>query len=224
MALTENNIIDAVYGLYEGDNTLWETTSDEYLTARMLANAAINIWETYDNTDWRELWTDLTSAADGTKTTTAGTYSYSCPTNFRRAGSWVRIGGTFYSVISPEKVAARALDDGHWVYFAGSNKTGFSLKINPRLTLVTGAVIEYEYFKSATTFTTTTSTTEMSDPYMIVYYIIYRLLKVDGEDFNEEKEMYLSKLDDMRTQNIGGYIGISDPLEETIETSSGFGV
>ena len=53
--LTEQNIIDIVYALYETDTDSWSATSDEYLAARKYSNVAINRWEKYDNTEWREL-------------------------------------------------------------------------------------------------------------------------------------------------------------------------
>jgi len=218
--LSEENIIDAVYALYEGDTTGWDTTSEEYLTARAYCNAAINLWETYDNTNWRELWGTLTAASDGDKTTVAADYSYDCPTNMKKPSSWVRIGGTFYNVISPEKLASYANSDELFVYFTGSEKTGFDLNINPRLTVTAGQTIEYEYYKGATKFTTTTDTTEVPDPYFIVYFVLARLLKNDGEDYGEERDLYESKLDDMQTANISGYIGIPDPMEDI---EGGFG-
>jgi hypothetical protein len=221
--LSENDIIHIVYAMKEGDDDGWETASDEYLAARRYCNVAINIWEFYESTIWRELWSTLTAAADGTKTTTAGTYSYACPTNFVRAGSWVRINGELFSIVVPERVASLTESDSNFVYFTGSIKDGFSLKINPRLTLKTGNVIEYEYYKTATKFTTTTSTTELSDPYFIVYFVLARFLKNDGEDFGDERDMYENKLELMQTTNISGYFGISDPLSETLETQGGFG-
>jgi hypothetical protein len=77
-ALTENDIIDIIYSMYESDTTGWDPLSTEYIVARSLCNAAINQWEGYDNTDWRELWTSFSDAGVESgveKTTTAGTYS-----------------------------------------------------------------------------------------------------------------------------------------------------
>lgn len=222
--LSENEILDIVYALKEGDDDGWEATSDEYLVGRKYCNAAINLWEHYENTIWRELWVTLTAAATGDKTTTAGTYTYDCPTDMRTPASWVRVNGEFFTIVPPEKVASLADSDGHWCYFTGSIKTGFTLNFNSRLTLVTGHVIEYEYYKQATKFTATSSTTELSDPYFIVYFVLARFLKEDGEDYNDERDLYESKLDDMQTANITGLYGIADPMEETLETVGGFGI
>lgn len=226
-ALTENNIIDIVYALYETDDDGWETDSDEYLAARKYANVAINRWEKYDNTQWRELWSTLTAAADGDKTLTAGDYSYDCPTNFLRPGSWVRTGATptFWKVIPPEQVAAKDLsnDTSNFCYFTGNIKTGFDLNFNPNVTLTTGDTIYYEYYKVATKFTAITDTTEMSDPYFIVYYVLYRFLKNDGEDYTDEANQSEDLLENMRTTNLSGYFGIPGQIQEPISSNSGFG-
>lgn len=221
-ALTENEIIDIVYSLYETDTTGWEATDEEYLAARKYANVAIARWESYDNTTWRELWVTLTAAATGDKTLTAGDYSYDCPTNFRRPGSWVRTGSTptFWEVIPPEQAASIGSQAGKYCWFTGNVKDGFDLNFNPNETLTTGDTIYYEYYKTASTFTTTSSTTEMADPYFIVYYILYRFLKNDGEDYSDEANQSEDLLENMRTANMSGLHGIPT----TISTNTqGFG-
>ena len=45
MALTENDIIDIIYALYETDTDGWGTGDDEYLAARKYCNVAISRWE-----------------------------------------------------------------------------------------------------------------------------------------------------------------------------------
>lgn len=228
MALTEENIIDIVYAMYEGDDDGWETTSDEYLAARKYANAAIARWEHYDNTTWRELWGALTAAADGDKTLTAGDYSYDCPTNFIRPGSWVRTGSTptYWQVLSPSELANHDLasDKNYFCYFTGNPKDGYDLNFNNNITLTTGDTIYYEYYKSASTFTATSSTTEMADPYFIVYYILYRMLKNDGEDYSEEYAQAADILENMRVANMSGFAHIPDQILESISANEGFGV
>lgn len=223
MALTENEIIDIVYSLYETDTEGWDTTSSEYLSARNYCNAAIARWEGYMNTTWNELWTKLEDAADGDDTITAGTYAYDCPTNFKRPGSWVRTGDTpqFWTVIQPPKSGSYDGTAEYVCWFTGNAKDGFDLNFNPEVTLTTGDTIAYEYYKTATQFTATTSTTEMSDPYFIVYYVLYRFLKNDGEDFTDDANMSEDLLDNMRTANMTGLFGIHDPVDTM---SEGFGV
>jgi hypothetical protein len=225
-ALTENEIMDIVYTLYETDNTGWDTDSAEYLSGRAFGNAAIRLWERYKNSVWSDLWSTLTAAADGTKTLTAGTYAYTCPTNFRRPASWVRTvdtngAATMWEVIKPQRVAELVDSQENWCYFTGSVKDGFTLHFNSEITLTTGDTINYEYYKTATLFTAITSTTEVSDPYFIVYYILARFLKNDGEDYGEEKQQWMELLDNMWTENITGYFGISDSIP--IVNKYGFG-
>ena len=45
MAKNEESIINDVYYLVEVDSEPWTETDDEYLTARGLANIAINRWQ-----------------------------------------------------------------------------------------------------------------------------------------------------------------------------------
>lgn len=220
-ALTENEILDIVYSLYETDDDGWDTTSAEYLSARVFANAAIRKWENYNNTIWKELWTTLTASTQSSptlvKTITAGTYAYTCPTNFRRPSSWVRTVdtnsvATIWEVVKPERLGELTNSQEKWCYFTGNVKDGFVLNFNSEITLTTGDTINYEYYKYATLFTTTSSTTEVTDPYFIAYYVLARLLKNDGEDYREEQEFWRELLENMRTESITGYFGIDDPI------------
>lgn len=226
--LTENEIIDIVYSLYETSDEGWDSDSDEYLSARKYANAAIARWERYDNTTWRELWSTLTAAATGTKTLTANTYSYSCPTNFLRPSSWVRTGTepTYWRVLTPEKLAQHDMagDTSNFCYFTGNSKDGFYLNFNPKKTLTTGDTIYYEYYKAATTLTATTSTTEVPDPYFIVYYVLARFLKNDGEDYSEEANQAEDLLENMRTTNMSSLFGVPNRISNTLSNNYGFGV
>ena len=220
--LDEQTILRIVYSLTEGDADGWETTSDEYLAARIYANAAIVKWEFYDNTVWRELWTTLTDASDGTKTLTAGTYAYDCPTDMRRPGSFIRTGGTtFWDLIKVENLAKYADTNGKFCWFTGSVKAGFKLNFNPNEVLATGNLIEYEYYKQATTFTAITSTSEVPDPYFIVYYVLARIVKNDGEDNTEELQEADDRLETMRVANMSGYFDVENTIEET--RGEGFG-
>lgn len=223
MALTENQILDIVYALYEGDDDGWETTSDEYLAGRKYCNAAINRWEHYDNTEWRDLFSTLTAAADGDKTTTAGDYSYDCPTNMVRPASWVRTGEQFWEVIPPEKVPQYTDTKAYWCYFTGNVKDGFDLNFNPEINLTTGTTIYYEYYKAATTFDDASDTTEMPDPYFIVYFVLARFLKNDGEDNSEELQEADDRLETMRVANMSGYYSIDDNIDAAATRTAGFG-
>lgn len=220
--LDETAILLQVYYAREGDNTGWAVTDSEYLTGRGYCNAAINRWETYDNTVWRELWTPSAGSTGGVLTTTAGTYAYACPTNMRYPASFVRTISngisTYYIVLPPEKIAVKDDTTDKWVYFTGSIADGFTLHFNPDLTLTTGDTISYEYYKQATTFTAATSKSEMDDPYYIVEFVLSKFYEVDGEDGKSSKAWQIAedKLETMRTRNMSGFQNIIDPIDDVM--------
>jgi hypothetical protein len=226
--MTEQNLLNAIYEMYESDNDHWATTDAEYITGRTYCNRAIARWERYDNTLWRELWGTLTAAADGDKTTTAGDYTYDCPTNMRYPASYVRTvnngTSTYFKVIKPEEVALMDDTSGKWCYFTGSIKDGFTLNFNPDNALTTGDTITYEYYKQASTFTTTTSETEMDDDDFIVYFVLSRLFENDGEDGKASKAFQEAedRLENMRVRNMSAFWNQEDAIQEI--NSDGFGV
>jgi len=225
--MTETQLIAAIYSLYETDNTGWDSGSSEYLTARTYLNAGLQDW--FMRQTWRDLWTTLASSTQVglVKTVTAGTWAYTCPTNFSYPNSWVRTTSgttnTFWQVIPTEMVAKYSSDDGYFCYFTGSVKDGFVLNFNSRVTLVTGDTINYEYYKTPTTYTTTASVSEIPDPYYLVYYALARLLKNDGEDFNLEMQKANEIMDRMEVNNIQGYWDVSNQIEEPLGLGVGFG-
>jgi len=222
--MNETEIIQDVYYLVEIDSDPWTSTDDEYLTARGLANIAINRWAKYDNTIWNELFVTLTASNIlllGDKvTTTANTYN--CPTDFVRPSSFVRIGGGFYDVVPAQKIAELKDSSDRFVYFTGNPKDGYDMNINPNITVESGQTIEYEYYKSVTNFAATTDVTEMSDPYFIVYFIAAHM----GEDGinNDFYTMAEARLEGMRTTNISGLLGISSNINSSLDNDNGFGL
>ena len=223
--MNEENIINAVYYLVEVDSEPWNETDDEYITARGLANIAINRWEKYENTTWSELITNLTDSAvllGGDKVTVASTYSYDCPSDFVRPVSFVRIGGEIYDVKKPEQLAENKDSQSKFVYFTGNPKDGYDLHLNPNLTVTAGEVIEYEYYKSASTFSTTTSESEMSDPYFIVYFVAAHM---GDEGINSDYfQMAEARLEQMKTVSISSLYGVSNDILNSLDTNNGFGI
>jgi hypothetical protein len=223
--MTEKEIIDQIYALYEGDNDLWETDSDEYLVTRRFLNAGVNRWRYYERTDWKELFTDLADATTGSKVTVEDTYNYAAPTNFVRPTSYVKIGTTLFKTIKPPQAIVYQADGNTdaWCYFYGSEKDGFQLKINPLYALTAGNQIDYSYYRTPTEFTATTSVTEMSDPYFLVYYALYRLYKNDSESFQDEFTNAESRLEQMKVDNIAGVENTPDEIVWNNEFQDGFG-
>lgn len=203
--LTESEIIDQIYSTYEVDDTTWSSSDAEYLTARRLCKASIMRWEYLEGVRWNELFTTLTAAADGTKTTTAGTYTYGCPTDMRvppKPEDYVRINGEYYQVIPLSKVQQMKLSTDRFVYFTGSPKLGYTMNVNPNLTLTTSHVIEYEYYKTATYFTTPSSTTEMANPFFIVHDVLSKLYRGDGllTESRDELQIAENLLQEMKAE------------------------
>lgn len=212
-ALTESEIIDLIYAKKEGDSTTWGSTDTEYLTARRLLNAGVYRWEFLEGTRWKELFKKLSDATDGTKTCTAGDYDVTCPTDMRHPpekGSYVRVGGEDVPVISVFEVEQYRDTGSSYCYFTGNVKDGFTLNFNPNMTLTTGASIDYLYYKKATTFTTTTSTTEISDHMFLVHYVLADLYQND-ESASADKQISEALLQQMKSNNME----ITDaPLED----------
>ena len=223
--MDEKEIIDQIYGLYEGDNDLWETTSEEYLVARRYLNAGVNRWRYYERTDWKELFTNLDDAVTGSSVTVADTYVYPAPDDFVRPTSYVKIGTQLFTTIKPAQAIVHQADGNTdaWCYFYGNAKVGFELRINPLFTITAGLAIDYSYYRTPTEFTTTTSITEMEDPYFLVYYVLYRLYKNDAEGFQDEFTNAESRLEQMRVNNIAGIENTPDEIGWNNEFQDGFG-
>lgn len=226
MALTEKNIIDNAYYLLEKGSDLWDTDSDEYLTARGLANIAIGRWEGYENTRWEDLLTSYGDASGVTTTTTAGVYTYTAPSNtlYAPASYVVTVDGsgkrTFWQVIKPKQRFMYQTSD-RVCWFTGNQKSGYVLHFNSGVNLTTGDTIDYDYYKKATLFTATSSTTEVPDPYFVSYYIAAHMAEegIDPETYN----MAEGRLEEMRTKNMSQSFGVSEDIPHTLDFGDGFG-
>lgn len=220
---TEANLIDQIYSSYETDNTTWSSSDAEYLTARRLCNASIMRWEYLEGVRWNELYTTLTSASTGTKTTTAGDYDVACPDDMRvppKPDDYVRVNGEYFQVIPLVKVQQLSGSTSRFCYFTGNPKLGYTLNFNSGLTLTTGHVIEYEYYRNATYLTATTSTTEMSNPMFIVHDVLAKLFRGDGllTESRDELQIAENLLQEMKAENF-------DVIEDLVDGSTdGFGV
>lgn len=177
--MTFADIFTAYYSQFRADSDVPTSTDDEYTVGMRLANEAINYWENYDNAYWKELWTNLQTASTGATTTiTTGTQTYAAPTAFKEAGGNVRVldtgGGILqtYPIIEPHEVQFKGTDDTY-AYFTQAVTGLATLHINPAPTSnLNGKSIDYDYYKTATLFTTGTSTTEMANPYFIVHRML----------------------------------------------------
>lgn len=197
-----DSAIDYINSLYESDSSVPSEGDEDYTVWTSLINIAVNLWENEDGILWKELFVKLEDAADGDKTTTAGDYSYSVPTNFRFPASgyvWLGTGTnkTAFKVIKQEDLALYENDMGNWCYFLMD--TTPTLEFNPNCTLTTGQTINYNYYKKATALTEGTDTFEMSDPMFAVYFVLSELKKEEGD--TSAALVASQKLEGMKTRN-----------------------
>lgn len=227
--MDEQDIINNAFYLLEKDSDPWDTTDDEYTTARGILNMGVVRWENYDNTTWRELWTTLTDAADGDKTVSAADYDYNCPTNMARVGGYVTItpasgDAVFYQVLPPEEVRKYKGTTTNWCYFTGNKSAGFDLHFNPSCTLSTGGTIDYPYYKSATQSSAASTVLEVSDPNFLSYFIAAHMSEssesMDGDFFTVAEGL----LRQMKSLNNSGYWGVPNNIEPAADEYLGFGV
>ena len=218
--MTENEIINAVYYLVEVDSEPWGTADDEYLTARGLANIAIDRWEKYENTTWNELFAKYSDYE--TNNVTTDSYSYNCPDDFIRPCSFVRVNGELYDVKKPQEIASLKESTDKWVYFMGNPNDGYTLNFNPNLTMIPDQTLDFEYYKGATKFATSTDVTEVPDPYFIVYFVAAHM---GDEGINTDYfQMAEARLEQMRSVNMSGLFGVSDNINNSLDSNSGFGL
>ncbi len=174
--------------LYEGDTSTPDSSDDDYTTRTALLNAGIAVWEQEE--DWRELYTTLSASAvglGGDKTTVADQAAYDCPSDFSRLVGYLRVGTTYYNQISPHQVQLYDQDTTtDFFYVTGNPSTGYDVTIHPTPT-TTGDTISYEYYKTASTLSSSSDVPEMSDPMFLVYFALSRLHEADGANYKAQK-------------------------------------
>lgn len=226
--ITETEIIAQVFSLLEKDSDTWEEADSEYLTARSFLNMGMNRWQNFENTTWRELWTDLTSSSTGQKTVSASTWTYDTPTNFVRPGGYVTTtdsdgGVTFWHVPPNEEVGKYANSTDNWAYFKGNKKDGFELQFNPKSTPTTGGTINYPYYKSATQSSNASTVLEIGDPNFLSYFIAAHMSEssdsIDGNFFTVAEGL----LRQMKSVNNSGIWGVPFQIESAGDDFFGFG-
>lgn len=139
-------------------------------------------------------------------------------------GNYVRLvdaGGTssYYEVVPLSRVEQLDNSSDRFCYFTGNQKLGFTCNFNDNITLTTGLTIKYEYYRRATYFTTTTSTTEMSNPMFIVHYALHRFYKNDGllSESQEELQIAETLLEEMKSD-------AGSVITDLVSGDQGFGV
>lgn len=224
---TLDNFISYLNTLYEADSTAPTSGDEDYSVWTDLANIAIDLWENEEGVLWNELFTTLDDAASTvTKTVTAGTYDYTCPTDFSFLTGKVRLVGassgnsTYFTVIKPEEVQLYDDTTDNWCYFTGNLSAGYTLHFNPNITLTTGDTIKYEYYKKATALSSGSDKFEMSDPMFAVFYALSELKKEEGD--TSAATIATQKLEGMKTKNLMPSYFQENAIKNKME--EGFGV
>lgn len=200
---TLTNAINKLNTLYEGDSTAPSSGEEDFTVWTDLFNTAINLWENEEGMFWDELFGKVQDAADGNKTTTAGDYSYTVPTNFRfPASAYVWLGsGTDkipFKVIKMKDLQLYENTSGNWCYFVLGNSP--TLEFNPNCTIPNAYNINYNYYKFATPVSSGTDEFEMADPMFAVYYALSELNKEEGDTVSSQ--LATQKLEAMKTRNM----------------------
>ena len=176
--MTWDEIFTAYYSQFRADSDVPSSTDAEYTVGLRMANEAIKYWENYDGTLWNELFDTNNGDGTGAQTIVSGQDKYTAPTNFKKAGGFVRVYDTdgnmraHFPIVDAQD-AQFYTDTKSYCYFTGDPKNGYTLHLNPTPTDdINDMTFDYDYYKTATLLTTGTSVPEMSNPYFIVHRIL----------------------------------------------------
>lgn len=168
------DLFAAYYNLYRAEADTPGTTDDEYTVALRLANEAINRWEHYDNTYWKELFNTLQNADDGDSTIVTAQVDYEAPSDLREVGGAVKVIDSsnnviqHYPIVEPNEVQFKG-DGETYCYFTGDSINGFTLHLSqPPTSNLSGKSIDYVYYKQATKFAAADDVSECPDPYFLI--------------------------------------------------------
>jgi len=219
--MTQAQLQKAIAAQYDGEAEAPAITSDDWLLRQELLNEGLHVWET--DRWWKELL-----ATDSSETITAGDYTYACATDFFRPLGWVWTqdasgNKTYYQHIKRAQ-ATRMDKSARFYYLSGDPINGYSININPNLTLTTGHTLYIDYVKKATVYTASTTTSECSDPYFLVFYVLWKLYEQDGDTTKAQgaKDATVQKLMAMRQED--ELMGYDQPNRvEDNDFSLGFG-
>ena len=173
-----DQIFEAYYNLYLLESDTPTSTDEEYKVALRLANEAVSRWENYDGTYWKELFTTRVASQDGGAALQANVKVYDTPANFKEAGGYVKATNSTGQVVASYQIiesnqAQFLSDQSSYCFFTGNIGEGYQLNINPApVTSMTGAIIDYVYYKQANRFATGADITEMPIPYFAVHRML----------------------------------------------------
>lgn len=226
---TLQTLQDDIHVLYETSDVETPTEGDDDWNLRTaLLRIFIEEWEQADM--WSELTTNLSDAADGTKTTTDGTEQYATPTNFAFVMGNVTVTHTDGVKEKFKFIPIRNVqlyeDDLTTKYFfvSGNKKSGYYINFRNG-SYGTGDTIEYQYYADATYPVEDTDSIEMSIPLFVVKKVVSKLHEADGEGSRASKMDTEANglLSQMIAINNGTPWNQSDRVQEGDQSTSGFG-
>lgn len=184
-------IFGSFYRQYRAEATVPTSSDDEWTIAMSLANEAVNYWENYDNTYWKELFDTNQHDGSGSQTVTTSTTTYAAPTNMREAGGLIRVKDSNGNVVQTypivESSQVQFLDThSTFAYFTtnpiyystgtasqstttitGSGTTWTAAMIGMEFVFATGQSATITAYTSATSLTASVSQTVASITYTI---------------------------------------------------------
>lgn len=185
--MTLSEAVAIVWRKYDRSTDYPVSGEEDYTLITGYLNDAIQAWGDKaheDNVRWRELFTNLSSAATGTKTTTNGTSAYAMPDDFVEISSFVAVGDEYFTFVSTDQVMAnQRVDTSEKIFWITYNSTTnvYTLNLSPTPT-ATGSTIEYSYYKTPGSLSLTTDVIQMAKPYFCVYHTISVLYEEERPD------------------------------------------
>lgn len=204
--MDEDFLFKIYYGLYRTEADTPNSADDEYVIFNLLSAEAIQRWQNYDNTFWKELY--QTAQLDGSADLTieTNTTEYQAPSNMQSAGGFLRLYDNNnvtqrrIPIVEPQDAQFQA-DTTAYCYFIGDPNNGFNLMLNPNPdSAIVGLNMDYIYYEQATIFANGTDVSEMSQPMFIVHRCLanrfrgsrnpyYTSAKNDAEDILKTMQM-----------------------------------
>lgn len=199
--MTVKQILDRVYREYEKDADYLEFTDDDMVLWFDYLKDSLKEWVD-EFQDLREVYTELSLATDGDKTTVSGQSDYDAPTNFIRPATFIKVGNNVYHYLPIEKTEYQKENypDERWFSVKGY-KGAFKIVIYPTPS-TTGTTISYPYYKTITEPTGENSTVEITRPNYCVYYILRQLYLDDPINQNLAKEYEAKMIEEVRREKI----------------------
>lgn len=205
-----DTIFQQYYTQYRAEAETPDSDDDEYIIGMRFANDAIRRWASYDNTYWKELFTNSQLASTGgVITTTSGTGTYAAPTAIKELGGYVRLlnaDGTINSrvpVLDPQEGQFLG-ENSNYAYMRGNPSAGHNIIFNypPDST---GLTILYDYYKTPALITTGTDKPEMNNPdFIIDHMLASRFRSSRNPYYSTAKRDAENKLGQMKMANDSG--------------------